>query len=161
MEKKILIHLPEYRSAGDNNLSPPDAVMDPADTVNGLKTIRELAVFRYTCRKCTDAPCIAVCPAKALEKDPDGVITRAINLCISCKSCVVICPFGTLMTDFFRFKRDRNDLYDLTDEAELEAFVRHSPGGTVEITEAEENHAFQVFRLNEKVLIREQAWKTD
>jgi Fe-S-cluster-containing dehydrogenase component len=161
MKKKILIHLSAYRNAGDNNQTPPEAVQVETDRLSGLKTLRELAVFRFTCRKCSDAPCIAVCPAKALSKNPEGIIDRAVNLCISCKSCVVICPFGTLMTDFFRFKHDKQALFEITDENDLEAFIRESPAGTIEITEAEENEKKQLFRLNEQVLVSEQVWDSD
>jgi Fe-S-cluster-containing dehydrogenase component len=161
MKKKILIHLSAYRDTGDNNLTPPEAVPGEADRLCGMKTLRELAVFRFTCRKCSDAPCIAVCPVKALSKNPEGIIDRAINLCISCKSCVVICPFGTLMTDFFRFKHDKQALYEVSDENDLDAFVRDSPPGTVEITVVDESDEKQLFRLNDQVLIREQVWDSD
>jgi Fe-S-cluster-containing hydrogenase component 2 len=136
-------------------------VFDPGICSDGLKTLRELAVFRFTCRKCTDAPCVAVCPSKALEKDTDGLITRAINLCISCKSCVVICPFGTLMTDFFRFKPDKSRMVELSDENTWERFIRESPDGSVEIVEQEENSDNQIHKLNDKILIREQVWDSD
>ena len=51
-----------------------------------------------------------------LEKDMDGLIHRHINLCISCKSCVTICPFGTMMTDFFVHHRDKDLYFDLSDQ---------------------------------------------
>ena len=85
-----------------------------------IKPIRELAVFRFSCRKCEDAPCIKVCPAEALDKDPDGIVERHTNLCISCKWCVTICPFGTMMTDFFAHHRNRELLFDLNNEKELQ-----------------------------------------
>lgn len=128
---------------------------------NGLKTIRELASFRYTCRKCEDAPCIVVCPSEALDKDEEGIISRHTNLCTSCKSCVTICPFGTMMTDFFHHHRNKELLYDLTDRNELEMFIKASPEGTVTITDAEESPADNIYRLNDKVLIREHLYKTE
>ena len=161
MAKKILIDLSGYRSGVDNNQSPVEAVLDLAICPDGLKTLRELAVFRFTCRKCTDAPCVAVCPADALEKDTEGIITRAINLCVSCKSCVVICPFGTLMTDFFRFKLEKNKIYELSDEDAWERFIRESPEGSVEIVEQDKNHDNQIYTLNDKVLVREYIWDSD
>lgn len=161
MKKKLLIHLSAYRSGVDNNQSPAEAVFDPGICPDGLKTIREQAVFRYTCRKCTDAPCVAVCPSKALEKDTDGMISRAINLCISCKSCVVICPFGTLMTDFFRFKPDKSRIVELSDENTWEQFLRESPEGSVEIVVQDERHDNHIHALNEIVLVREYVWDSD
>jgi Fe-S-cluster-containing dehydrogenase component len=161
MAKAILIDLSKYRSGLDNNQPPAEAVFYPAANRNGLRTLRELAVFRFTCRKCEDAPCIQVCPAKALEKDGEGLITRAINLCISCKSCVVICPFGTMMTDFFSFKYDKTRLFDLNDEDQVMQFVKNSPAGAVTLEDMDENPDQNIYRLNEKILIKELMWDSE
>jgi Fe-S-cluster-containing hydrogenase component 2 len=158
MGKKILINLPGYLSGGDNNQSPPEAVTIPGNDQPGLRTIREQAVFRFTCRKCTDAPCIAACPAEALEKDPEGIISRAINLCIACKSCVVICPFGTLMTDFFTFKKDKEAIFNLSDKEAREKFIRLSGGDAVQVIEVNDLQDDLVHQLNEEVVIREYVW---
>jgi len=123
--------------------------------LNGLKTIRELAAFRFTCRKCEDSPCIGVCPADALEKDQDGVITRSTNLCISCKSCVTICPFGTMMSDFFKHHRNRDLFCDLSDEKNIDKLILSWPPGTVKLTDSDEAPDKNIYRLNEKVLVRE------
>jgi len=49
------------------------------------------------CRHCEDAPCIKICPTKALEKLAPGepVIIKE-DLCIGCKWCLLVCPFGVL-----------------------------------------------------------------
>jgi len=75
MAQKILIDMIKLRAAMVKNSEQalPDALFYPSLNSNGLKTIRELATFRFTCRKCEDAPCIAVCPADALEKDTEGI----------------------------------------------------------------------------------------
>ena len=160
---KILIDMIKLRKAlADNhNQAIAEGLLYPDTNRNGLKTIRELASFRYTCRKCEDAPCIAVCPSEALEKDEEGIINRHTNLCISCKSCVTICPFGTMMTDFFQHHRNKDLFYDLTDRNELEMFIKASPEGTVTITEAEESPADNIYRLNDRVLIREYLYTTE
>jgi Fe-S-cluster-containing hydrogenase component 2 len=157
MARKILIDMIRLREVMSENsgLTLPDALFYPSLNTNGLKTIRELATFRYTCRKCEDAPCIAVCPAEALEKDAEGIISRYTNLCISCKSCVTICPFGTMMTDFFKHHRNKDLLYDLTDSTEMEKFVKACPPGTVTITDARESPADNIYMLNDRVLVRE------
>jgi Fe-S-cluster-containing hydrogenase component 2 len=147
--------------AENSALVLPEAYFYPSDNQNGLKTIRELATFRYTCRKCEDAPCIAVCPAEALEKDKDGVIERHTNLCVSCKSCVTICPFGTMMTDFFSHHRNKDILYDLSDPEELEKFIAECPAGTVTLTEEDESPETNTYSLNEKVLVREYLYITE
>jgi Fe-S-cluster-containing hydrogenase component 2 len=163
MAQKILIDLVKLRTAmvekSDQIL--PEAIFYLSPNNNGLKTIRELATFRYSCRKCEDAPCIAICPAEALEKDEEGIITRFTNLCISCKSCVTICPFGTMMTDFFKHHRNKDLFYDLTDSKEMEKFIEACPPGTVTLTDAKESPADNIFRLNEKVLIKDHLYPSE
>lgn len=161
MALKIMLDMIKMRAAMIENpsLTLPEAFFYPGTNLNGLKTIRELAAFRYSCRKCVDAPCISVCPAEALEKDEEGIVERHTNLCVSCRSCVAICPFGTMMTDFFDHHRNRDILYDLEDERELGEFMKACPEGTVTITEGDEAPEKNIFRLNEKVLIRDYVYK--
>jgi Fe-S-cluster-containing hydrogenase component 2 len=163
MTQKILIDMIKLRAAMVENpvIELPEALFYPSLNSNGLKTIRELASFRFTCRKCEDAPCIAVCPAEALEKDDDGVVTRFTNLCVSCKSCVTICPFGTMMTDFFRHHRNKDLFYDLNNEDDIRKFIEASPAGTVTITDEDESPEDNIYRLNDKVLIREYLYTTE
>jgi Fe-S-cluster-containing hydrogenase component 2 len=163
MAQKILIDMIKLRAAMVENSSAtlPEALFYPSLNSNGLKTIRELATFRYTCRRCEDAPCIAVCPADALEKDAEGVVTRFTNLCVSCKSCVTICPFGTMMTDFFKHHRNRDLFYDLKDTKEMEEFIRACPEGTVTATDEDESPEKNIYKLNEKVLIKEYLYITE
>ncbi len=163
MSQKILIDMIKLRAAmvEDSNLTLPEGLFYPSLNSNGLKTIRELAAFRFTCRKCEDAPCIAVCPADALEKDDDGIVTRYTNLCISCKSCVTICPFGTMMTDFFRHHRSKDLFYDLTDKQELEKFIEACPPGTVSLVDIDESPEENIYSLNENVLVREHLYITE
>lgn len=145
----------------NSDMALPEAFLSQPDSHEGLKTIRELAIFRFTCRKCEDAPCVNVCPADALEKDENGIISRHTNLCISCKSCVTICPFGTIMTDFFRHHLNKDLFYDLNDEEEIKKFIIACPPGTASLTEEEESPERNVYRLNEKVLIRDYLYLND
>jgi Fe-S-cluster-containing hydrogenase component 2 len=159
----VLIDMIKLRAAmtEDPSIALPEALCYGLANTNGLKTIRELATFRFTCRRCEDAPCIAVCPADALEKDEEGVIMRHTNLCVSCKSCVTICPFGTMMTDFFSHHRNKDLLYDLCDHEEARKFVEACPPGTAMLTDRKENPEEHLYKLNEKVLIREYIYETE
>jgi Fe-S-cluster-containing hydrogenase component 2 len=163
MTSNLLIDMIKLRSAmvEDSSQAIPEAYYYPALNLNGLKTIRELATFSFTCRKCEDAPCISVCPAEALEKDDKGIITRYTNLCVSCKSCVTICPFGTMMTDFFKHHRNKDLFFDLNDEKDIEKFMNACPAGTVTITDQDESPEQNIFRLNEKVLIKDYLYITE
>ncbi|MGC1390774.1 MAG: 4Fe-4S dicluster domain-containing protein [Bacteroidales bacterium] len=163
MTNKILIDMIKLRSdlIEDSTLELPEAYFYPSNNLNGLKTVRELATFLFTCRKCEDAPCIRVCPAEALEKDENGVVTRHTNLCISCKSCVTICPFGTMMTDFFKHHRNKELLFDLKDDKEISKFIEACPQGTVTIVDEDESPDNNIYSLNEKVLIRDYLYITE
>ena len=160
---KVLIDMIKLRAAMMVNpsLELPEALCYNTSNTNGLKTIRELATFRFTCRRCEDAPCISVCPVEALERDKDGVIMRHTNLCVSCKSCVTICPFGTMMTDFFKHHRNRDLLYNLRDDEQVKKFVAACPPGTAILTEGNEKPTEHIYKLNDKVLIREYIYTTE
>jgi len=51
------------------------------------------------CNHCTDAPCVAICPTKALFKRGDGIVDFDANRCIGCKSCMQACPYDALYID--------------------------------------------------------------
>ncbi|PMJ98754.1 formate dehydrogenase FDH3 subunit beta [Vibrio sp. 10N.261.55.A7] len=46
------------------------------------------------CMHCTDAPCMAVCPADCFERTDDGIVLHNKDLCIGCGYCLFACPFG-------------------------------------------------------------------
>ena len=155
MSKKLLIDLLKLRELDDIKM---DGVFREGESFKVFKSIRELATFQYTCRKCENAPCINACPAEALEKDDDGIVTRAVNLCIRCKSCIVICPFGTMMNDLFEVKTSGYRYFDLNDEKEMTEFAKAFPEDVVRIVEMEENPDEKIFKLNDKILVKELMW---
>lgn len=163
MAKKLLIDLDRFRDnrpgESSDNLRP-EGIWSGFPNKNGRKTIRELAVFRYTCRRCEDAPCMDACPADALEKDDNGMIKRSTNLCIACKSCVVICPFGTMMSDFFEHIRSVENYFDLNDPEQVRAFMQQAPEGAVTWVDMDEDPSNNIYQLNDMVLVREEAWET-
>jgi len=55
---------------------------------------RSFAVLR--CNQCTDAPCVAICPVRALVKRPDGIVDVDPSACIGCKACMQGCPYDAL-----------------------------------------------------------------
>jgi Fe-S-cluster-containing dehydrogenase component/CheY-like chemotaxis protein len=81
---------------------PDDAPLSP-----GLLQAARLSVeaaggyaVPLLCMQCSDAPCMSVCPAKALQRpDPAGPISAAAEKCIGCRRCMVACPMGVLTFD--------------------------------------------------------------
>ncbi len=60
-------------------------------------TRRFFSVMR--CNHCTDAPCVAICPTRALFKRTDGIVDFDTSRCIGCKSCMQACPYDALYID--------------------------------------------------------------
>jgi len=49
------------------------------------------------CRHCEDAPCIAVCPTKAMHRFGAGFpVLLETEKCIGCRACIAVCPFGVI-----------------------------------------------------------------
>lgn len=49
------------------------------------------------CVQCEDAPCQNICPVGAISRDKDvGFLKVHYEVCIGCRSCVAICPFGAM-----------------------------------------------------------------
>jgi len=49
------------------------------------------------CRHCEDAPCIKVCPSQAIHRHgPEDPVLIRTDLCIGCKLCLMVCPFGVI-----------------------------------------------------------------
>lgn len=52
------------------------------------------------CRQCEDAPCVKVCPTGATYQTSTYTAVNP-NLCIACKLCMMVCPFGAIkITNF-------------------------------------------------------------
>jgi len=50
-----------------------------------------------TCRQCTDAPCMSVCPRKAISRDSTlDLVVVDTRICVGCMMCVSACPTGSM-----------------------------------------------------------------
>ena len=50
-----------------------------------------------SCQQCQDAPCMNICPVKAISRDEKlGRVFIDYNACIGCRYCVGACPFGAM-----------------------------------------------------------------
>jgi Fe-S-cluster-containing dehydrogenase component/formate-dependent nitrite reductase membrane component NrfD len=53
------------------------------------------------CNHCDNAPCIEICPTKALFRREDGIVDFDPSRCIGCKSCMQACPYDAIYIDPF------------------------------------------------------------
>jgi len=54
-----------------------------------------LSFASLACFHCNDAPCLKVCPMKAISRNAErGIVEVDEDLCIGCKACAMVCPFG-------------------------------------------------------------------
>lgn len=159
MNKKILIDLEKFRTTHkDGEYNFGECTYDFHPDNRGVKDLIELAMLHITCRRCEDAPCIAVCKEEALEKDEDGVVERATNLCVGCLSCVTVCPFGSLFLGVITSKKSICDLCDFTEDKKTLRCMETAPEGAITFTEIEADEAKHIYALNDKVLVKEIAW---
>ena len=69
----------------------------------GVGETPEDAWFFYLpiqCMHCENAPCVEVCPAKALYRRDDGIVVYDPDVCMSCQSCFVVCPYRRVFWNY-------------------------------------------------------------
>src|SRR5206468_235978 len=55
--------------------------------------------FPVLCNQCSNAPCVTICPTRALFKRTDGIVDLYGDVCIGCRACMVACPYDQLFID--------------------------------------------------------------
>lgn len=156
MADKLIIDLEKCRTcadciAGGSWLGKP--------FLASVKRIRELAVFQYTCRRCELAPCMEICPVEALSKGADGIVSRSLVLCIACKSCVTVCPFGTLMNDFFDYRNFYQAYFYPDNQEDKNRLVASCPQQAISFGELQPDPKTNLYSLGDYILVREYAWE--
>ena len=75
-----------------------DGISNPARSrIKVMKWETEGLYIPMSCQQCQDAPCMNVCPVKAISRDDDMARVEVdYNVCIGCRSCVAVCPFGAM-----------------------------------------------------------------
>ena len=50
-----------------------------------------------TCHNCAEAPCANACISAAIQTDANGAIFIDDLKCVSCYTCVMVCPYGHIL----------------------------------------------------------------
>lgn len=91
-----------------------DGISNPARSrIRVMKWEHEGLYVPMSCQQCEDAPCLNVCPVKAISKDEKlGAMMIDYDVCIGCRSCVAVCPFGAMNFNVIDKKVFKCDLCD-------------------------------------------------
>ena len=75
-----------------------DGISNPMRSrIKVMKWEAEGLYVPISCQQCQDAPCMKGCPVGAISQEatPDRVRVD-YELCIGCRTCVSVCPFGAM-----------------------------------------------------------------
>ena len=82
-----------------------DGVFSPAKSrIRVVKMDEEGIDVPVGCEHCDNAPCETVCPVQATAQSAEGLKTTGAiilnhDICIGCKECLAVCPFGAIHYD--------------------------------------------------------------
>lgn len=75
-----------------------EGVSNPARSrIKVIKREWEGIYIPITCQQCETAPCMTICPMRAISRDQE--LNRVVvdyDICIGCRSCIAVCPFGAM-----------------------------------------------------------------
>jgi carbon-monoxide dehydrogenase iron sulfur subunit len=91
-----------------------DGVSNPTRSrIKVIKWETEGLYIPMSCQQCQDAPCMNVCPVKAISRDESlARVMVDYDKCIGCRSCVAVCPFGAMSFNVIDKKVFKCDLCD-------------------------------------------------
>ncbi|MFA4990974.1 MAG: 4Fe-4S dicluster domain-containing protein [Candidatus Omnitrophota bacterium] len=127
---------------------------------SGITRLREMGEFLYICRKCEEAPCVNSCPKEALEKQADGVVKRYTMRCVSCKSCSMACPFGTIAIDTVPYIVAQCDAcIDRSGSEDPVCVKTCSVEDAVKFMDVEESEKDDIYLIGKHIAVHAMPWK--
>lgn len=155
--KRLLLDLERYNSSRETKYSCSYPYHDAFNS--GINALLESARFVYICRQCEEAPCVNSCPKEALEKLPSSNLKRYNNRCISCKSCMLACPFGAIVPEVVSYLSSRCDLcIGRLKEDGKPVCARDCENGVLDYLEVEESKENNIFVLNDYLAVHCVPW---
>lgn len=126
---------------------------------DGIITLREMTAFLIACRRCEDYPCVKACPNDALKREKD-VVKRANFMCVSCKTCAMACPFGTILPEYLSFLTSGCDYCEgRLNEGEVPLCAKTCPYEAIRLVdEGEIKDRENVHEVGERLLVKAVSW---
>ena len=91
-----------------------DGISNPIRSrIRVIKWEAEGVYVPMSCRQCQDAPCMIGCPTGAISRNESlGCVEVNYDVCIGCRTCVSVCPFGAMAFNTIDRKVIKCDLCD-------------------------------------------------
>lgn len=91
----------------------PGVVRPVLSRIHVMKDERLGIEFPMVCQQCEKPPCRDVCPVEAISRHKEtGAMLINQDICIGCRACLAICPYGAIGVDPERFTMFKCDLCD-------------------------------------------------
>jgi len=128
---------------------------------DGVSAILERASKLLVCRKCESAPCVQGCEFDALEKQPDGTLTRYNMRCTGCQTCSIACPFGVIYPQIVPYITSQCDYcIERSNDNKPPLCVSTCPLGAIKYIEIEESADKDIYLVGEHLAVHSIPWKS-
>ncbi|HNS31875.1 MAG TPA: hypothetical protein PKN36_02740 [bacterium] len=155
--KKLYIDYDKFLESDEKDLLKCSYKMHPSN--DGITSLREEISFMFACRRCEDYPCVNACPNGALKRE-SGLIKRSNLICISCKTCSLACPFGTILPELIPYLAGRCDVcMGRLKEGEVPACVASCKDGSLQYVEEENiEDKKNLYKMGDAIIVRVLNW---
>ena len=91
-----------------------DGISNPTRSrIRVMKWEMEGLYIPMSCQQCEDAPCMNGCPVGAISRNAElNCVEVDYDICIGCRTCVSVCPFGAMTYNAVDRKVIKCDLCD-------------------------------------------------
>ncbi len=131
---------------------------------NGIRSVIELATYALVCRRCEDPHCVKACPVDALEqqKEKGSLLVRHDMLCISCQSCSLACPYGTIYADYVPLLSHNCDFcLDRRGRKDEPLCVKTCSHGALRLTQGDFDGDENTFLVGDHLIVHSTHWKRE
>ena len=128
---------------------------------NGIISVAELATYYLVCRRCESPHCVLSCPRDALEQQADKgkLLIRHNMRCVSCKSCSLACPYGTIYPENVPFLVHNCDFcMDRRNEPDEPLCIKTCPYGALSLKSSDEVTDENTFLVGDNLIVHSVHW---